>query len=145
MNRNARIAFVASIIVNVLLIGVILGQTPHRFDRGAVRQERMEIALKDLPEPAQIRLRERYQQLLAAAAPLFEQIRQAQDDAVRLLGKEPFDEPAYDDQVNKINDLRQAMTKKLSQVVKAAIKDLSADERRRFAELLRRPPRLPNP
>ena len=145
MNRNARIAFVASIIVNVLLIGVILGQTPHRFDRGAVRQERMEIALKDLPEPAQIRLRERYQQLLAAAAPLFEQIRQAQDDAVRLLGKEPFDEPAYDDQVNKINDLRQAMTKKLSQVVKAAIKDLSADERRRFAELLRRPPRPPNP
>lgn len=145
MNRNARIAFVASIIVNVLLIGVILGQTPHRFDRGAVRQERMEIALKDLPEPAQIRLRERYQQLLAAAAPLFEQIRQAQDDAVRLLGKEPFDEPAYDDQVNKINNLRQAMTKKLSQIVKDAIKDLSADERRRFAELLRRPPRLPNP
>ena len=145
MNRNARIAFVTSIIVNVLLIGVILGQTPRRFDRGAVRQERMEIALKNLPEAAQNRLRERYQQLSAAAAPLFEQIRQAQDDAVQLLGKEPFDERAYDEQVNKINNLRQAMTKKLSQVVKDASKDLSSEERRRFAELLRRPPRPPNP
>jgi uncharacterized membrane protein len=145
MNRNARIAFVTSIIVNVLLIGVILGQTPRRFDRGAVRQERMEIALKNLPEAAQNRLRERYQQLSAAAAPLFEQIRQAQEDAVQLLGKEPFDERAYDDQVNKINNLRQAMTKKLSQVVKDASKDLSTEERRRFAELLRRPPRPPNP
>jgi len=145
MNRNARIAFVTSIIVNVLLIGVILGQTPRRFDRGAVRQERMEIALKNLPEAAQNRLRDRYQQLSAAAAPLFEQIRQAQDDAVQLLGKEPFDERAYDDQVNKINNLRQAMTKKLSQVVKDASKDLSSEERRRFAELLRRPPRPPNP
>jgi uncharacterized membrane protein len=145
MNRNARIAFVTSIIVNVLLIGVIVGQTPRRFDRGAVRQERMEIALKNLPEAAQNRLRERYQQLSAAAAPLFEQIRQAQEDAVQLLGKEPFDERAYDDQVNKINNLRQAMTKKLSQVVKDASKDLSTEERRRFAELLRRPPRPPNP
>lgn len=145
MNRNARIAFVTSIIVNVLLIGVILGQTPRRFDRGAVRQERMEIALKNLPEAAQNRVRERYQQLSAAAAPLFEQIRQAQEDAVQLLGKEPFDERAYDDQVNKINNLRQAMTKKLSQVVKDASKDLSTEERRRFAELLRRPPRPPNP
>jgi len=145
MNRNARIAFVTSIIVNVMLIGVILGQMPHQFDRGAVRQERMEIALKNLPEAAQNRLRDRYQQLSAAAAPLFEQIRQAQDDAVQLLGKEPFDERAYDDQVNKINSLRQAMTKKLSQVVKDASKDLSTEERRRFAELLRRPPRPPNP
>jgi uncharacterized membrane protein len=145
MNRNARFAFVTSIIVNVLLIGVILGQTPRRFDRGAVRQERMELALKNLPESAQNRLRERYQQLRSAAAPLFEQIRQAEDDAVQLLSKEPFDEPAYDDQVNKINNLRQAMTKKLSQVVKDASKDLSAEERRRFAELLRRPPPPPNP
>jgi len=139
MNRTARITFIASIILNVLLIGVLLGQTPRRFDRGALRQQRLDQVLKDLPDADQKRLRERFQKLLVAADPLFGQIRQAEDDAVQLLGKENFDEAAYDNQVNKINALRQNMTRQLSQVVKDAAKDLSAPERRRFADLLRRP------
>jgi uncharacterized membrane protein len=144
MNRTARITFVASIILNVLLIGVLLGQTPRRFDRGALRQQRLDQALKDLPEADQNRLRERVQKLRAAADPLFGQIRLAEDEAVQLLGKENFDEAAYDNQVNKINALRQNMTRQLSQVVKDSTKDLSAAERRRFADLLRRPPPPPN-
>ena len=51
---------------------------------------------------------------------------------MQLLGNEPFDEAAYDRQVSKITEMRVEMTKKLSQVVKDAIKDLSADERRRL-------------
>ena len=140
MNRNAKMVFVASIILNVLLIGVLLGQSPRRFDRGAVRQQRMDQALKDLPEATQSRLREKFQQLRTAADPLFAQIRKNEEEAVQLLGKEPFDEPAYDRQVSKITEMRVEMTKKLSQVVKDASKDLTPEERRRFADLLRRPP-----
>ena len=144
MNRNIKLVFIASLILNVLLIGVLLGQSPRRFERGALRQQRMDQALKDLPEAAQTRLREKFQQLRAAADPLFEQIRRNEEEAVQLLGKEPFDESAYDRQVSKITEMRVEMTKKLSQVVKDASKDLSADERARFAQLLRRPP-PPNP
>jgi uncharacterized membrane protein len=140
MNRNIKFAFIASLILNVLLIGVLLGQSPRRFERGAMRQQRMDQALKDLPEAAQTRLREKFQQLRAAADPLFEQIRKNEEQAVQLLGKEPFDESAYDRQVSKITEMRVEMTKKLSQVAKDATKDLSADERARFAQLLRRPP-----
>jgi uncharacterized membrane protein len=129
--------------LNVLLIGVLLGQSPRRFDRGAIRQQRMEQAIKDLPEASQTRLRERFQQLRGAADPLFAQMRQAQDETASLLGAEPFDEAAFDRQEAKINELRADMTKKLSQVVKSAIKDLTPEERRRFAELLRRPPPPP--
>lgn len=144
MNRNIKFAFIASLILNVLLIGVLLGQSPRRFDGGALRQRRMDQALKDLPKASQTRLREKFQQLRAAADPLFEQIRKNEEEAVQLLGKEPFDESAYDRQVNKITEMRVEMTKRLSQVVKDASKDLSADERARFAQLLRRPP-PPNP
>jgi uncharacterized membrane protein len=144
MNRKLKFAFIASLIVNVLLIGVLLGQSPRRFDRGTMRQQRMDQALKDLPEAAQTRLREKFQQLRAAADPLFAQLRKNEEDAVQLLGNEPFDESAYDRQVSKITDMRVELTKKLSQVVKDASKDLSADERARFARLLRRPP-PPNP
>jgi uncharacterized membrane protein len=144
MNRNTKVAFIASLILNVLLIGVLLGQSPRRFDRGALRQQRMDQALKDLPEAAQTRLRDKFQQLRATADPLFEEIRKNEDAAVQLLGKEPFDESVYDRQVSKIIEMRAEMTKKLSQVVKDASKDLSVDERARFAQLLRRPP-PPNP
>ncbi len=140
MNRNIKFAFIASLILNVLLIGVLLGQSPRRFGRGALRQQRMDQALKDLPESAQTRLRGKFQQLRAAAGPLFEQVRKNEEEAVQLLGKEPFDESAYDRQVSKIIEMRAEMTKRLSQVVKDASKDLSAEERARFAQLLRPPP-----
>ena len=139
MNRKIKCAFIASLILNVILIGVLLGQSSRRFDRGALRQHRVDQALKDLPASTQTRLRGRLQQLRAAAAPLFEQLRKSEEDAVQLLGKEPFDEKAYDDQVSKIIEMRAEMTKRLSQVVKDASKDLSAEERARFAQLLRPP------
>src|SRR6185295_18867289 len=130
--------------LNVLMLGVILGQSPRRFVPGAMRQQRVDQALKNLPEAEQNRWRERSQKLRGAADPLFGQIRQAEDDAVQLLGKENFDEAAYDKQISNINELRQNMTRELSQVVKDSIKDLPASERRHFADLLRRPQTPPN-
>ena len=143
MSQKTKLAFIASIVLNVLLVGVLLGQSPRRFDRGAMREQRMEQAIKDMPEASQARLRERFQQLRAAAEPVFAKLRQAQDETARLLGAETLDEAAFDQQQVKINELRADMTKKLSEVVKNAIKDLTPEERRRFAELLRRPPPAP--
>ena len=140
MNRAAKMAFVGSIILNVLLLGFVLGQSPRRFDRNAMRQQRIEQVIKDLPEASQQRLRERFQQLRSTADPLFEQMRKAQDEAIQVLGGESFDEAALDRQEAKINELRAKMSKQLSQSVKLAIKDLSPEERRRFAQMLRRPP-----
>jgi len=140
MNRATKMTFVSSIILNVLLLGFVLGQSPRRFDRNAMRQQRMEQVIKDLPEASQQRLRERFQQLRSTADPLFEQMRKAQDEAIQVLGAESFDEAALDRQEVKINELRAKMSKQLSQSVKLAIKDLSPEERRRFAQMLRRPP-----
>jgi uncharacterized membrane protein len=140
MSQKTKLAFIASIVLNMLLVGVLLGQSPRRFDRGAMREQRMEQAIKDLPATSQTRLRERFQQLRATAEPLFREMRQVQDESVRLLAVEPFDEVAFDGQQAKINKMRADMTKKLSEGVKNAIKDLTPEERQRFADLLRRPP-----
>jgi uncharacterized membrane protein len=139
MSQKTKLAFIASIILNVLLLGVLLGQSPRRFDRSAMREQRMEQAIKDMPEASKTRLREKFQQLRAAAEPLFKEMRQVQDESVQLLGAEPFDEAAFDGQQAKMNELRANVTKKLSEVVKNTVKDLSPEERRRFADLLRRP------
>lgn len=140
MTRKTKFAFLASLVLNVLLFGVLLGQSPHRLDRGTLREQRMEQVLKDLPEESQARLRERAQQVRAIALPLFAGLRQPQDEAVRLLGADPFDEAAFDRQARQVRKLRAEMTEKLSREVKSATTDLTPEERRRFAELLRRPP-----
>ena len=140
MSRTNKLIFLGSLVINVLLIGVLIGQSPRHFDRAARREQRVEQVIKDLPAASQTRLRERFQQLRATAEPLFAQLRQAQDETARLVAAEPFDEEAFDRQESKINQLRSEMTRKLSQVVKATVKDLTPQERDRFAELLRRPP-----
>ena len=140
MSQKTKLAFIASIVLNVLLVGVLLGQSPRRFDPGSMREQRMEQAIKDLPAASQTRLREKFKQLRATAEPLFREMRQIQDESARLLAVEPFDEAAFDGQQAKINKMRADMTKKLSEVVKNAVKDLTPEERQRFAELLRRPP-----
>ena len=139
MSKSTKLAFIGSLVLNLLLLGFFIGQSPRRIDRAAMREQLMEQKIKDLPPASQARLRQRFEQLRTTAEPLFNQLRQAQDETVRLVGAEPFDLAAFERQEAKIIQLRAETTKKLSQGVKDAVKDLTAEERRRFAEILRRP------
>ena len=140
MSKKFKLASLASLLLNVVLIGVFLGQSPRHFDRAARREQRVDQVLEGLPAEAQSRLRDKIGQLRSAAQPLFERIRAAQDETARALGAEPFDEAAYDRKVVELNRLRMESMDRLSKVAREAAMSLPADERRRFAEMLRRPP-----
>jgi uncharacterized membrane protein len=139
MNRTLKLLFLVSIILNVLLVGVLMGQLPRRIETGSFREQRIEQALRDLPDPVQTRLREKFKQMRAASDPLREQLRGAREETLGILSAEPFDEAAYDRQVSKIGELQLQMLKKMGQVVKEIAKELPAEERRIFAQILRRP------
>lgn len=143
MNKTVRLAFLASLVLNLLLLGVILGRVSGARESGSPREQRMEQALKKLPEPAQTRLRQKFAQIRAAGDPLREQMDQARAEALRFLSAEPFDEVAYDRQISKIDELRQQMFKRMGQSVKQTAKELTPEERRMFADVLRRPPPPP--
>jgi uncharacterized membrane protein len=145
MSKKLKAAFLVSLVLNVVLVGVLLGHqwgfraTVHRFDRETRREQRMEEVLEGLPPDAQARLRDKFRQLRSAAEPFFREMRQAQDAALKVLGADPFDPTALDHQEARILKLRTEMTSRMSDVIKTAIKDLTPEERRRFAEMLRRP------
>jgi uncharacterized membrane protein len=143
MTKSVKLAFLASVVLNLLLLGVILGRMPGAFEGGSPREQRMEQALKNLPEPAQTRIREKFAQIRAAADPLREQMDQARAEALRLISAEPFDEAAYDRQVSKIEQMRLEMFKRMAATAKQTAKELSPEERRMFADVLRRPPPPP--
>jgi uncharacterized membrane protein len=143
MTKTAKLAFLASLVLNLLLLGVILGRVSGAGESGSPREQRMEQALKKLPEPTQTRLRQKFARIRAAGDPLREQIDQARAEALRLLSADPFDEAAYDRQISKIDELRQQMFKRMGQSVKETAKELTPEERRMFADVLRRPPPAP--
>ncbi|MGH7798121.1 MAG: periplasmic heavy metal sensor [Candidatus Binatia bacterium] len=143
MTKTVKLAFIASLFLNLLLLGVILGQVPRAFDAPPTRQQRMEESLKKLPEPVQSLFREKFAQIRATGDPLRQQIDEARAEALRILSAEPFDEAAYDRQINKINELRAAMFKRMGQMIKQTAKELAPEERRMLADLLRRPPPAP--
>ena len=140
MSKTLKGAFLASILVNVLLVGVLLGELPHRVERCEVRQDKREKTLTQLPEPAQTRVREEMERLRKDNEPMRERIREAREEAIRILTTEPFDSVAYDRQVTQISELRGQMAKHMAEVVKEIAKDLPSEQRGVLAGMLRRPP-----
>ena len=144
MSKTLKLAFVVSLVVNLLLLGVIVGQVPRGLEATApTRAQRLEEALKKVPEPAQSRFREKFGQMRASTDPLRQQIDDARAETLRLLSAEPFDEAAYDRQVAKIEELRGEMFKRMGQSFKQTAREFSPEERRMLADVLRRPPPPP--
>ena len=139
MTQRIKLAVVASLVLNLLLLGVILGKVPRAFDTPPTRQQRMEESLNQLPEPVQTRFREKFAQIRAASDPVRREIDQARAEALTILSAESFDEAAYDRQINKLDELRAEMFKRMGQMLKQTAKDLTPEERRMLADLLRRP------
>ena len=141
MTKALKLVFLGSLVLNLLLLGVILGQVPRGLETTpSTRTQRMEEALRKVPEPAQSRFREKFAQIRAANDPLRQQIDEARAETLRLLAAERFDEAAYDRQVSKIEELRDEMFKRMGRDFKKTAKEFSPEERRMLADLLRRPP-----
>lgn len=139
MNKKLKGAFIASIILNVLLVGMLFGALRHRFEGGS-RQDRFMAEVEKLPEPARSRLRDNMAKLRDNSDPMREQIRTARNEAIRLLVAEPFEEIAYDRQISKINELRVQITTRMSNEMKEMIKGLPPEQRTAVGNILRRPP-----
>jgi uncharacterized membrane protein len=140
MTRPVKLAFLTSLVLNIILLGVILGHLPRSLEGQPSRQGRMEQALQNLPDAVQAKFREKFQQIRAAGDAQRQQMDSARAEALRLLGSQPFDEAAYDQQVSKIDGLREEMFKRMGEVVKQTAKELTPEERRMFTDVLRRPP-----
>ena len=141
MTKALKLVFLGSLVLNLLLLGVILGHVPRGLETPSpTRTLRMEEALKKVPEPAQSRFREKFAQIRAVNDPLRQQIDEARAETLRLLAAEQFDEAAYDRQISKIEELRSQMYRRMGQDFKQTAKEFSAEERRMLADVLRRPP-----
>ena len=138
MNAKLKSAFIASLILNVLSLGILFGTLSPGFGRESSRRERFTAEIEKLPEPARSRFRDKMAQIRSADDPLREQIRQARNEAIELLVAAPFNEAAYDKQLVKISQLRGQMSKRLAEDLKELVRGLPPEQRATVGEMLKR-------
>lgn len=139
MNTKLKSAFIVSIILNVLLLGIFFGTLSPGFGRESSRRERLTAEIEKLPEPARSRFRDKMAQLRAADDPLRDQMRQARNQAIDLLVAEPMDEAAYDKQLIQISQLRGQISKRVADDLKELVRGLPPEQRAAVGEVLKRP------
>ena len=139
MNTKLKSAFIVSIILNVLLLGIFFGTLSPGFGRESSRRERLTAEIEKLPEPARSRFRDKMAQLRAADDPLREQMRQARNQAIDLLVVEPLDEAAYDKQLIQISQLRGQISQRVADDLKELVRGLPPEQRAAVGEVLKRP------
>ena len=139
MNTKLKSAFIGSIVLNVLLLGIFFGTLSPGFGRESSRRERLTAEIEKLPEPARSRFRDKMAQLRAADDPLREQMRQARNQAIDLLVAEPLDEAAYDKQLIQISQLRGQISQRVSDDLKELVRGLPPEHRAAVGEVLKRP------
>ena len=139
MNTKLKSAFIVSIILNVLLLGIFFGTLSPGFGRESSRRERLTAEIEKLPEPARSRFRDKMAQLRAADDPLRDQMRQARNQAIDLLVAEPLDQAAYDKQLIQISQLRGQISKRVADDLKELVSGLPPEQRAAVGEVLKRP------
>ena len=141
MSKKMKILIFSSLLLNVLLAGVVIGDVSHRFHKEYfVRKSVKEFASK-LPGDKAALFIETVERVHLNNQDAYNQIREARKEAIKLLSAAEFDEAAYRLQVEKIHELRSLMKRRLADATIELAKQFSQKERKALAQHLRHFPR----
>jgi uncharacterized membrane protein len=141
MSRKLRFVFLISLLLNGLVVGLLVGGLPHRFDGRRGFEQRVDQVLARLPQDVQDRFRAGTERGRTEDDARRERIRDARRRAIEILGSEPLDLDAYDREVQIIDSLRGQGARDMAATIRELASDLPVEQRRVLAELLDRPPR----
>jgi len=137
MNKKMKILIFSSLLLNVLLAGVVIGDVSHRFHKEYfVRKSVKEFASK-LPGDKAALFLETVKRVHLNNRDAYNQIREARKEAMNLLSAPEFDEAAYRLQVEKIHELRSLMKHRLADATIELARQFSQKERSALAQHLR--------
>jgi len=138
MSKKIKILIFSSLLLNVLLAGVVIGDVSHRFHKEYfVRKSVKEFASK-LPGDKAALFLETVKRVHLSNRDAYNQVREAKKEAMKLLSAPEFDEAAYRLQVEKIHELRSLMKRRLADATIELARQFSQKERSALAQHLKR-------
>ena len=143
MSTKIKVLTIASLLLNVLLIGVVIGDMSHRSDREPFwGRHRRELASR-LPENKAELFRDTLERVHLDNKDVYKKIRESRRGAMKILTAPEFDEAAYRVNVDKIHELKGFMKRRLADATIELAKQFDQEERKALAKYLKRPPRPP--
>jgi uncharacterized membrane protein len=136
-----KILIVASLVLNVLLAGVIMGNVSHQMGRkylGFKQHERKLVA--KLPPEKQRLFRDAMERAHLECEDLRKQIGNTRERALSILTAPEFDERAFQAEVEKLHDLRGMIAQRLADATMELAKQFDSEERKVLGGYLKRPP-----
>ncbi len=138
MTQPVKLIFLLSLMLNLVLAGVMLGQFARREmpvapDGGDPLGQIVAL----LPADRQAEFTARAEALRAVNEPIRGEIEAARSAAIGIMTAEQFDEAAYEAETKKLQSGYRGMKKNMAAFVRDAARELDASGRARLAEIMR--------
>jgi uncharacterized membrane protein len=140
MNKKLKIILTVSIVLNVLLIGAVIGGVSKAHTDRGYKSQRMEQKLAEilnvLPESKSEEFKQRIDNLMQSKRADRKKIRTARKNIMEVFEQEEFDSGRYQQVVKELNFIhQQRMTQRTSLMMEMA-EYLSPEERKQLARLM---------
>jgi len=140
MSKKVKMLLVASLVLNVLFAGVIMGNVFHRIGwRSASKHDDRVLAAKLSPEKYKL-----FTEVMGGARSeckqIRKQIRENREQVLGILTAPEFDEASFQREVDTLNDLRGQVADRLAVATLELARQFDPEERRLLGKYLERPP-----
>jgi uncharacterized membrane protein len=137
MNKKMKAMVIGSVLLNVLLVGFVIGDVSHRFHKEHFYGRDARELESKLPGDKAELFFETVERVHLNNRDTYKQVRKAREEAMRILGAPEFDEAAYRLQVEKLHELRGLMKRRLAGATIELARTFSQEERRALAQHLK--------
>lgn len=130
MSKSIKIIFTISIVLNVLLLGAMAGQTFHKLGD---RKDRLERMTQEMSPEGRHVVAKTMQKAFRDGRDKMRSMRQSKQDVKDILGAEEFDAEAFESAASKMQEMMIKAGDRRIQVTKELAEQLSQEDRKQLA------------
>ncbi len=145
MSKGLKIFLTVSVLLNVLLVGIVIGTFSHTFVGRMERGKRALMLLKDLPPEKREMVLETMKDMRKHSRETKKKIWKMRDEIIDVFAAPEFDAGLFDQKVAELHALMGEITGEMADETKKIAAELNYEERKAIAEMIRRGPGPPFP
>lgn len=136
MSKTIKVLLAASIILNVLLAGVVIGTYSHGFRAKFSMRHDIDEALRDFPADKRALVTGTIESLRERTKETKKEIRERRREVVGILSAPEFDPELYDKKVAELHALMDELGNEFADTARDLALELDQDERKALAEVI---------
>jgi len=136
MSNRVKVVLTVSLVLNVLLVGILIGFFSGDFKEHRKMRADMHRSIDNLPEEKAKLVKKTMRNLHKETKKTRKQVRKTRKNINKIISAPEFDISAYDAEIKKLQDLHAEIMDKFGKATKELALQMEQDEREVIAELL---------